>query len=562
MNENWRRFRAAAARLRQGRHRWYRTLLLAAIVGVATGVAVGLFELVANELLLERVLHAPLAVQVVSPGLGLLGATLILRWLAGRASPATADEFIRTFHDRSRRMDLKVVPPRMAASVSTLGFGGSLGFEGPSIYLGSAIGAFVQRRLTRFFTREDQKLLLVAGAAAGVSAIFKAPATGAIFALEVPFQQDITSRAVLPALVASASSYLAFLAVQPDTTPLLSVEGNPAFNAVDLGGAIAIGLLSGLGARGFAFLVRAAKATMLRFRMRYCIAVAAAGLGALAVVSNAVYDEPFTLGPGYGAIEWASDPREGLFAVAALFLLRGAATILTIGGGGAGGVFIPLVVQGALLGRLVGAAVPGEGASLFPLVGMAAFLGAGYRTPLAAVMFVAESTGRPGFVVPGLLATALAQLVMGRSSVSPYQHAMRAGHVERRLRLPVAAALVTDVYTCSPEATVEELIHVDFVAARAESIPVLDGDRYVGMVRIGDVAAIPKEDREATTAAEVVRADLPIAHPSWSLRQAVVAMEEADIDRIAVIADGRLVGVVTTADIVRLDEILDETEEA
>jgi H+/Cl- antiporter ClcA len=59
--------------------------------------------------------------------------------------------------------------------------------------------------------------------------------------------------------------------------------------------------------------------------------------------------------------------------------------------------------------------------SLFVVVGVAAFLGAGYRVPLAAVMFVAESTGRPGFVVPGLLAAVVGELLMARSSVSPYQ---------------------------------------------------------------------------------------------------------------------------------------------
>jgi CIC family chloride channel protein len=66
--------------------------------------------------------------------------------------------------------------------------GGAMGFEGPSIYIGSTIGSTLQRRFTAWFSREDAKLLLVAGAAAGVSAIFKAPATGAVFALEVPIK--------------------------------------------------------------------------------------------------------------------------------------------------------------------------------------------------------------------------------------------------------------------------------------------------------------------------------------------------------------------------------------
>jgi CIC family chloride channel protein len=84
-------------------------------------------------------------------------------------------------------------------------------------------------------------------------------------------------------------------------------------------------------------------------------------------------------------------------------------------------LFIPLVIQGALVGRAIGGLFEAQTTTLFPVVGMAAFLGAGYRVPLAAVVFVAEFTGRPGFVVPGLIAAVVAQLLMGRSSLSPYQ---------------------------------------------------------------------------------------------------------------------------------------------
>ncbi len=110
-----------------------------------------------------------------------------------------------------------------------------------------------------------------------------------------------------------------------------------------------------------------------------------------------------------------------MWLVVLVLVLRCAATAATVGGGGAGGPFIPLVVAGALTGRAVGGVVNGLDSNLFVVVGVAAFLGAGYRVPLAAVMFVAETTGRPGFIVPGLLAAVAAELVMGRSSVTTYQ---------------------------------------------------------------------------------------------------------------------------------------------
>jgi CIC family chloride channel protein len=91
----------------------------------------------------------------------------------------------------------------------------------------------------------------VAGAAAGVAAIFKAPATGAVFALEVPFRDDLARRMLLPSLVAAASGYLTFVAVH-GTTPLFEVVGSPDFALGDVLGAVALGAAAGLAARLFA----------------------------------------------------------------------------------------------------------------------------------------------------------------------------------------------------------------------------------------------------------------------------------------------------------------------
>src|SRR5207245_5747120 len=132
---------------------------------------------------------------------------------------------------------------------------------------------------------------------------------------------------------------------------------------------------------------------------------------------------PIAIGVGYNTSDWPLAAHRAVWLLLVILVLRCCATAATVAGGGVGGLFIPLVVAGALLGRAVGGMVGDSSTSLFLVIGVAAFLGAGYRVPLAAVMFVAESTGRPGFVVPGLLAAVTAELVMGRSSVTTYQHA-------------------------------------------------------------------------------------------------------------------------------------------
>src|SRR5206468_4490326 len=180
---------------------------------------------------------------------------------------------------------LQPVIGRVLASMATLGSGGALGYEGPSIYMGASIGSFLQRRLSRMFSRDDSKVLLVAGAAAGVAAIFKAPATGVVFALEVPFQDDVARRMLLPALTAAALSYITFVGFN-GTTPLLPVRGAPPFDLRDLGGAAVLGLMCGVGARGFALMLTHAKRAAARVNPALRVAVAGAALAGLYAVSK------------------------------------------------------------------------------------------------------------------------------------------------------------------------------------------------------------------------------------------------------------------------------------
>ena len=154
------------------------------------------------------------------------------------------------------------------------------------------------------------------------------------------------------------------------------------------------------------------------------LVVGAALLAGLAVLSNEVFDQPLSLGPGFAAMDWVVD-ENGVGLIALLFGIRLSATVITLASGGVGGVFIPLVVGGALVGRGVGEVLHPERFTLYTLLGIAAFLGAGYRVPLAAVMFVAETTGRPNFIVPALFAAVAAELVMGEQSITAYQRRPR-----------------------------------------------------------------------------------------------------------------------------------------
>ncbi|MEO2126124.1 MAG: chloride channel protein [Acidimicrobiales bacterium] len=557
-------------------------LALAMLTGLLVAFIIAGFEAVTDKLLLASVEHWPLWQLMAAPGLGLLGAGLILRYLGRNSSSGTSDEFIRAFHERNPRLPFRDLPAKLLAGVITIGMGGALGLEGPSIYAGATVGLSVRDRFSNWLRREDVRVLLTAGAAAGVAAVFKAPATGVLFALEAPYRDDVNRRALLPSLLAAATSYVTYINLigHDAAVPFLddphfrlgadssqmwftADDLNAMFSGVgtsDMLGALIIGVGAGLGGRSMAWLVRWAKTQAKSIDFLPRVLAGGVVLALLALWSDLMFDAPLSIGPGQAAMAWVVRPDNGLGLIALLFGIRLAATIVTLSAGGVGGLFIPLAVQGVILGQFTGQFLGADRPGLYPTLGLAAFLGAGYKAPIAAVMFVAESTGG-SFVVPALVAAAVSQVVAGKSSVADHQHSTRLGHLERRFTLPITSALTTDVMTVPPDATTSEFVYLHVLGRRERSVPVVDGGSYLGMISLSDLSEVDRSLWDETPVSDLVRVDLPAARPSWSLRDAIVAMEEAHIDVLAVVDDEhRFIGVIYENDILKLDEILEETD--
>ncbi|MGA1743452.1 MAG: chloride channel protein [Ilumatobacteraceae bacterium] len=396
-------------------------ILVSAAVGLLVGFGVwGLEYLVDSGL--EYVRQRPLWMVAAAPAVGLVAANLILQ-LGQSVSAATSDEFLRSFHEPNSQLPLLPAMRRLAASVATIATGGSLGLEGPSMYGGSSVGAAMQRRFSKYFLGVDHRTMMIAGAAAGISAVFKTPVTGTVFAMEVPYRNDMARHMLLPALFSSATSYLVFASLT-DTSPILlhdSLAGG-SFSILDILGAIVIGAVSAVFARVFAKLIRFAKQAPRR-RAPIRVGSSAVALAALVLASQTLVGSPLSIGGGYQVFrEWLFiEPNLAVGVIMLLLVVRSLATAFTVYGGGAGGLFVPLVVNGGLVGRAIAEVLHPQQASLYTFLGVAAFLGAGYRVPLAAVVFVAESTGSPIYVVPALFAAVMADLVMGEQSITAYQ---------------------------------------------------------------------------------------------------------------------------------------------
>jgi len=348
-------------------------MLLSVVTGAVVGLLVAAFEQLTVEVLLERLLQGPLWWQALAPTVGLGFGLAILHLLGRGATSSTSDEYVRAFHERHPKLPLAQLPAKLMAGVATIGLGGSMGLEGPSVYAGATVGHNTQNIFSRWLQREETKMLLTAGAAAGIAAVFKTPATGVIFALEAPYRDDVARRALLPALLASASGYLVYVALL-GTEPVINLGSHDTdLSIIHLGGGALLGLVAGLGGRGFAWLVRQAKSLEGRYHFATRILWGGAILAGLVVATDALFGEPLSLGPGVEATEWLRDDEHTLVLVAALLGFRVLATLTTVSAGGTGGLFIPLAVQGVIVGSLVGQALGVADIGLYRTLGLAAF---------------------------------------------------------------------------------------------------------------------------------------------------------------------------------------------
>ena len=384
------------------------------------------------------------------------------------------DRRVRPHVSRTRRHDARA---------------GSLG-EAPRVRGDAGLGRRARLRRTRVAQRRDRRLLgresiaaalpprrrakvlMVAGAAAGIAAVFRAPLTGIVFGLEVPYTQDLARRALLPALVAASTSYLTYVALL-GTGRIFEVSGGAAFDLRDLLGGFVVGLLCGTLARVGAWAIAHAKHLAIPVAVR--VAGAGVALFALALVSHAWFVHSAQSRIRLRGNRLGARHQTALGLLVALFFVRFAATWFTVAGGGVGGLFIPSSPKARSRGTSSKPSPTHPIAGLFPTVGIAAFLGAGYRTPLAGVSFVAEATGQPGFVVPALLAAAASQLVMGRWSFAPDQRDERRPNLIPLEQLTVETLMSPNPDTVTADRPLDECL-IEMARDNRRWVPVLDDE--------------------------------------------------------------------------------------
>jgi len=406
-------------------HKW---LLIAPLVGLMAGLTITAVAVVILREMWPRVLTYYLDHHwAIVPGLvlGCALAGIVMQYFTSDPNEHSTEEIIQSYHDHEGAIDMRSFPAKLVAAVATVGFGGSAALEGPSIYGGAAIGSWLWTKLkaiTRYRLDErDRRIMLICGAAAGMSAVFRAPLTGIVFALEMPYKDDLAHEALLPSLIASVVSYMtlgAFLG----SSPLFNFDSTDTFNMRDLLWCVLLGAVIGLIAMVFVITFRRLRGFVVAWTAPHWFKLSIGGLltGVCGLVFLHIYPGTLVpLGPNYEAVDQILNQSHGSKELVIFGIFKLAATAFTLGAGGVSAMFVPLFLTGGAIGIVFAQSlVHSTSLALYAAVGMSSFIAAAYKTPLAAVVFVAEATGGHAFIIPALIGSAVAYAISGDASVS------------------------------------------------------------------------------------------------------------------------------------------------
>lgn len=466
------------------------------------------------------------------------------------------EEVVEAYNSPDCAIDVRSFPQKMLAAVATIGLGGSAGQEGPSVYAGGVVGAWIANKLDRAgLTEDDKRTLILAGAAAGIGAIFKAPLTGIIFALEAPFKDDLAHDALVPSLVSAVSSYLTLIAVD-GSAPLFRIPAIGFPSLVDILGSAVLGLLIGIAALAFIAVYKGVSRLVKRIPggFYYKSIVGACALSIIGIISVILFQRPYPLGISYDLINLALTAKTTPLTLLVLFVMKLLATSFTLGTTGVGGIFIPQIVMGASLGGLFGEALFPSRVDLFVAVGMASFLAAGYKAPLASVAFVAETTAGPAYLIPSLIAAAISYSISGEASVSDSQKLRDELDISGIAHLKASDIMTKKVIAVPAELSVLDFVEEYLFTYQYKTFPVVDQEGLVGRISLAQVRSVPRDKRFETKISDVCARDLHPAYSDSNVQDVLDLMYGTGLGRIPIVDRSnpkRIVGIISKSDVVR-----------
>ncbi len=455
------------------------------------------------------------------------------------------------------------VAPRLAilkplSSAISIGSGGPFGAEGPIIMTGGAFGSMI----AQFFrlTSVERKTLLVAGAAAGMSATFASPIAAVLLSVELMLF-EWKPRSLVPVALASATAGAARRYIL-GVGPLFPVPAHPVFiGPWGLLGCVVCGLLAGALSALLTGAVYAAEDAFAKLPMHWMWWPAIGGV--VVGVGGLIF--PQALGVGYDTIGALLSGDVARNVILGVLLVKSVIWAVSLGSGTSGGVLAPLLMMGGALGGIEAMFLPNEGAGFWPLVGMGAILGGTMRSPLTGIVFALELTHDINVLLPLLVASMIAHLftvLTLKRSILTEKVARRGYHLSREYAVDpleilfVRDAMRTNLVAFSSDGTLDEVrstMSANHGPRGQYLYPVVDErQRLCGVITRNDLRKWLDDPHPANeTLAEVVT-DPVVAHPDEPLRVVVYRMAETGLTRFPVVdrsADRKLVGVIGLRDL-------------
>jgi len=500
--------------------------------------------------------------EILVPVGGALVIGLMARYGSERIRGHGIPEAIESILISGSRVEPRVAILKPISAAVSIGSGGPFGAEGPIIMTGGAFGSMV----AQFFnlTSAERKTLLVAGAAAGMSATFASPVAAVLLAVEL-LLFEWKPRSMIPVALASATAAAARRYII-GLGPLFPTPPHPVFiGPSGLIGCAVVGLLAGALS---ALLTLAVYTAEDAFRLLPIHWMWWPALGGLVIgVGGLIF--PQALGVGYdtiGALLQGDVPGR---VIVGILLVKSIIWSVSLGSGTSGGVLAPLLLMGGALGGVEAMFLPSEGTGFWPLVSMGAILGGTMRSPFTGVVFAVELTHDVNVLLPLLVAATIAHgftVLSLRRSILTEKVSRRGYHLSREYAVdPLEILFVREVMRRNVVVFPAD-VHVDALAGALRGdrptrqqllFPVLDAQQcLVGVVTRHQLQQLVERraDGDGRPLSDLIERNPVVAYPDEPLRAVVYRMAETGLTRFPVVERGdvrRLIGVVGLFDLLQ-----------
>jgi H+/Cl- antiporter ClcA len=500
--------------------------------------------------------HLPLW-SIAIPVIGSLIIGLMARYGSEKIRGHGIPEAIEAILIGRSRIQLKVALLKPLSSAISIGTGGPFGAEGPIIMTGGALGSLFAQLF--HLTSAERKTMLVAGAAAGMTAVFGTPIAAVLLAVEL-LLFEWKPRSFIPVTVAAIVAF-AWRPLLIGSGPLFPYLGDPAMPWWGLGLCALAGVVAGAQSALMTLLLYGVEDLFAKLPIHWMWWPALGGV----VVGIGGLIDPAVLGVGYTNITMLLAGTMSLSAAVLLLWDKMLVWIVALSSGTSGGVLAPLLILGGALGAIVAHWMPFGDAGFWALLGMTAILGGTMRAPLTAILFAIELTGNI-HVLPALLCASVAGygftvLAMSRSILTE-RIARRGLHLTREYGVDPFDIMRVGEIMAQPVDTLPAAMPIAEVIAffgsgdeRHKSYPVVTAEGgLTGLVSRGDVLRWTRGGFGPEDTLGDLCTVAGTAYPDEMAGALADRMSQGRFSRVPVIArdGGKLVGLVTRRELLRV----------